>query len=147
MILAAAATYAFAPLIFKRRFAGIPPVGAVSGVMLVGSLVFLPAAAVSLPTHSLQPETWLSLIVLGAGGTGVSFYCFYELINEVGAARASLVAYTAPIFAVIYGVTLLDEPFTLWALLGMALIFGGSWLAARRPQGVEAVSATPARRP
>ena len=39
-------------------------------------------------------------------------------------------AYLAPGFAVIYGVTLLDESFTLGTAAGLALIVGGSWLAA-----------------
>ena len=54
-------------------------------------------------------------------------------IEEIGPARASVVAYVAPLFSVVYGVVLLDELFTPWTLVGMALILGGSWLAARRP--------------
>ena len=39
-------------------------------------------------------------------------------------------AYVAPGFAVVYGVALLDESFTLSTLAGLLLIVGGSWLAA-----------------
>lgn len=132
LVLAASAIYAYAPLVFKRRFAGVAPVGALTAVMLLSAAVYLPVALASLPDHDLEPSTWVSLIILGAGGTGASFYCFYELINEIGPARASVVAYVAPLFAVMYGVTLLDEAFTVWTFSGMALILGGSWLAARR---------------
>ena len=39
-------------------------------------------------------------------------------------------AYVAPGFSVIYGVTLLDESFRLATAAGLVLIVGGSWLAA-----------------
>ncbi len=39
-------------------------------------------------------------------------------------------AYVAPGFSVIYGVTLLDESFGLATAAGLVLIVGGSWLAA-----------------
>ena len=59
----------------------------------------------------------------------------------------SLVAYVAPAFSVVYGVTLLDEAFTAATAAGLLLIVGGSWLAAEgRPPWRRAASA-PARPP
>ena len=76
-----------------------------------------------------------AMAALGAGGTGLAFVIFYTLIADVGPAKASIVAYIAPVFAVIYGVAFRDEAFTLGTLVGMALILGGSWIAgqARAP--------------
>ena len=71
-----------------------------------------------------------SLLLLGAGGTGIAFAIFYTLIAGVGPSRASLVAYIAPGFAVFYGVWLLSEPLTAGAVLGLVLILAGSWIAA-----------------
>lgn len=132
MVLGAAATYAFAPLLYKRSFTTVPHVGALAAVMLVSSVVYLPAGVLGLPTHEPDLLTWLGLFVLGAGGTGIAFFCFYELMDDIGPARASVIAYVAPLFSVLYGVTLLSEPFTLWTFSGMVLILGGSWLAARQ---------------
>jgi drug/metabolite transporter (DMT)-like permease len=73
----------------------------------------------------------LAMIALGVGGTGLAFLFFYTSIAEVGPARASVVAYVAPAFAVVYGVTLLDEQLTLGTIGGLVLILAGSWLAAR----------------
>jgi len=53
-----------------------------------------------------------------------------HVIAEVGPTRASLVAYMAPAFAVLYGVSLLSEPLTAGAALGLVLILGGSWMTA-----------------
>jgi hypothetical protein len=62
------------------------------------------------------------------------------------------VAYVAPGFSVVYGVTLLDERFTLATLAGLVLIVGGSWMAAEgrlpgrlaRPVAPPGTSAPPA---
>jgi drug/metabolite transporter (DMT)-like permease len=69
-------------------------------------------------------------VTLGALGTGIAFWIFYTLIAEVGAARAAVVAYLAPGFAVGYGAFFLDEPVSGAAIGGLALILAGSWLAA-----------------
>jgi LPXTG-motif cell wall-anchored protein len=42
------------------------------------------------------------------------------------------VAYIAPGFAVVYGVTLRGEEVTVATVAGLVLIVGGSWLAGRR---------------
>ncbi len=71
-----------------------------------------------------------AMIALGAVGTGVAFAIFYDLIATVGPARTFIVTYLAPGFAVVYGVTLLDETITLATISGLGLILVGSWLAA-----------------
>jgi drug/metabolite transporter (DMT)-like permease len=82
------------------------------------------------PTHAPGLDTVGSLLVLGAGETGVAFLIFYTLIAEIGPGRATVVAYIAPGFSVIYGVTLLGESFTAGTAGGLLLILAGSWLAA-----------------
>jgi drug/metabolite transporter (DMT)-like permease len=83
------------------------------------------------PDHAPTLKAAASLVALGAVGTGIAFLWFYTLIAELGPARASIIAYIAPGFSVVYGVTLLDEPFTAGAVVGLALILAGSWLAVQ----------------
>ena len=55
----------------------------------------------------------LAVVTLGVVGTGIAFAIFYELIATVGPARTFLVTYLAPVFAVAYGVVLLDSDNTI----------------------------------
>ena len=74
----------------------------------------------------------------------VAFVIYYTLNHAVGPTRTSLVAYIAPVFAVVYGVTLRGESFGVATAVGIALIVGGSWLAANagpRPARVREVVA------
>jgi len=130
MVLLASVGYAVGSLYLKHRLRGVPAVGIAAMTMVIGSLVLLIPALLTLPPHMPELKTVGSLIALGAGGTGIAFAIYYTLIAEIGPGRASLVAYIAPGFAVIYGATLLDESITLGAILGLVLILSGSWVAA-----------------
>jgi drug/metabolite transporter (DMT)-like permease len=131
MIVGSGACYAIAVLIVKRGFTGVPPVGVAASNLVISAVVWLPVAAVSLPTHDPGANAILSLLALGVGGTGLAFLFFYTSIAEVGPARASVVAYVAPAFSVVYGATLLDERLTVGTIGGLVLILAGSWLAAQ----------------
>jgi len=137
MVVVAGGCYALAGFYFKRRFADVAPVGAVTVAMVAAAAMLAVPAALTAPTAVPQAITLGAIAALGVGGTGIAFVIFYTLLGTVGPARTSLVAYIAPGFAVIYGVTLLGERFTLATLAGLALIIGGSWLAAggRMPLG------------
>ncbi|HVL94245.1 MAG TPA: DMT family transporter [Solirubrobacteraceae bacterium] len=149
MVLLASVGYAVGSLYLKHRLRGAAPVGIAASTILAGALVTLPFALLTLPARAPDMETIGSLVLLGAGGTGVAFAIYFTLIAEIGPGRASLVAYIAPGFAVLCGVTLLDEPLTVGAIVGLALILAGSWVAAegRWPGQPRATPALPLEPP
>jgi drug/metabolite transporter (DMT)-like permease len=129
MILLASLGYAIGAMLIKHKLPGAPPVGVAGGNMAVAALVTLPLCLASLPDHAPSFKAAGALVLLGTAGTGIAFLWFYTLIAEVGPVRASVIAYIAPGFSVIYGVVLLGEPFSVAAIGGLALILAGSWLA------------------
>jgi drug/metabolite transporter (DMT)-like permease len=149
MVLLASVGYAVGSLYLKHRLRGVPAVGIAASTMVAGALVLAPFVLFALPPHAPSLESAASLLALGAGGTGIAFAIYYTLITEIGPGRASLVAYIAPGFAVLYGVTLLSEPLTAGALLGLLLILAGSWIAAegRLPGQARATQVAPLEPP
>jgi drug/metabolite transporter (DMT)-like permease len=149
LVLLASVGYAVGSLYLKHRLQGVPVVAIAASTMLVGTLVLLVPALLTLPSHALEAKTVGSLVLLGAGGTGIAFWIYFTLIAEIGPGRASLVAYIAPGFAVVYGVTLLSEPLTAGAILGLVLILVGSWVAAegRLPGQARATTVAPLEPP
>ena len=149
MVLLASVGYAVGSLYLKHRLRGVPAVGIAASTMVAGALVLAPFVLSALPPHAPSLKAGASLLALGAGGTGVAFAIYYTLITEIGPGRASLVAYIAPGFAVLYGVTLLSEPLTAGALLGLLLILAGSWIAAegRLPGQARATQVAPLEPP
>jgi drug/metabolite transporter (DMT)-like permease len=149
MVLLASVGYAVGSLYLKHRLQQVPAIGIAATTMLVGTVVLLVPALLQLPPHAPEAKTLGALVLLGAGGTGVAFWIYYTLIAEIGPGRVSLVAYIAPGFAVVYGVTLLSESITAGAILGLLLILVGSWIAAegRLPGQARATTVAPLEPP
>lgn len=142
-ILLAGFGYAVGATLSKRRLHDVPPVGVAASIIALGAISLAPLAPFTAPAAVPGTGTLAALLALGAGGTGVAFLIFYVLNADVGPSRASVVAYIAPLFSVVYGVTLLGEPFSVGIAAGLLLILLGSWMAAdgrvpwrRRPPAV-----------
>ncbi len=129
-ILLASVGYAIGALIAKRKLAGVAPEGIAATIMALSALALLPTVPFAAPDAVPGVGTFAALFALGAGGTGIAFLLFYMLNAEIGPSRAAVVAYIAPVFSVLYGVTLLDEAFTVSTVAGLVLILGGSYVAA-----------------
>jgi drug/metabolite transporter (DMT)-like permease len=122
--------YAVGGFLVKHRLAGVAPLGMSAAVMAASAILLLPLAVLTAPGAAPGLGPAAAVAVLGVLGTGVAFVIFYGLITSIGPARAFLVTYIAPGFAVVYGALLLSEQVTVGTLAGMALILCGSWLAA-----------------
>jgi drug/metabolite transporter (DMT)-like permease len=144
MVVLASVGYAVGGFALKRYFTGYQPLALVASTMTASALMTLPLFLIDLPSR-VGIDTVGAISALGLGGTGIAFVIYYTLNREIGPTRTSLVAYVAPVFAVVYGVTLLDEDFGFTTAIGIVLIVGGSWLAARAPARVP-VEAAQARR-
>jgi drug/metabolite transporter (DMT)-like permease len=122
--------YAIGGFIVKHRLAGMEPIGMSAWVMVASTALLIPVAAIDAPSAAPAAGPLLAVGALGVLGTGAAFAIFYRLISGVGPARAFLVSYLAPGFAVIYGATLLGESIGVATISGLALIVAGSWLGA-----------------
>jgi drug/metabolite transporter (DMT)-like permease len=91
---------------------------------------------------SVTTDETLSLLALGALGTGVAFNFYYRLIADVGATTASFSIYLIPIFSVALGWIVLDERVGWNALVGALLVIAGIALAQRAALPVGAGVAT-----
>jgi len=131
-VLLASLGYAVGGFVVKRSSAKLDPLGLAAGSMVVATVLVAPIAIPSAPTELPSAATLGSIAMLGLGGTGVAFALFHTLIAHEGPARAMLVSYIAPAFAVLYGATLLGESVTVATVVGLILIVGGSWLGAGR---------------
>jgi drug/metabolite transporter (DMT)-like permease len=124
--------YATAPVILSRRLSDLPSIPVITASLLITAIGYLPYALWHWP-DSVQAKPAWSVLVLGVLCTAVAFVVFFALIAAIGPARATVITYVNPAVAVLLGVLLLNEKFTLGIALGFPLILVGSILAARRP--------------
>ena len=133
--------YATAPFIISRRLADVPSMGVIALSLTLVGIIYLPIAAVSLPDEMPSAKALGSVIALALVCTGLAFVVFFRLIDEIGAARATVITFVNPVVAVALGAVFLDEPFTAAIVAGFVLVISGCWLATR--PGTEAAT-TPA---
>ena len=119
--------YATGPLVISRKLADLPAMGVITASLVVTAVLYSPAGIATMPS-SLSAETIGSVAVLSVVCTVVAFLVFFALIREVGPSRSTVITYVNPLVAVLLGVALLGEPFTLGIAVGMPLILVGSVL-------------------
>jgi drug/metabolite transporter (DMT)-like permease len=73
-----------------------------------------------------------AVVTLGVVCTALAFVLFFRLIAEVGPARATVITYVNPAVALVLGVVVLGESFTVVTAIGFALILVGSVLGTGR---------------
>lgn len=136
--------YAIGPIIIDRSLADLPPLGVVTGSLIVATVIYLPFAVVLRPNSFPADATW-SVVGLAVLCTAIAFMIFFALIAEVGPARATVITYINPAVALLLGITALGEPLTLGMAIGFPLVILGSILGTARNRRVEdAIPATPA---
>jgi len=125
--------YATGPMVVSRALPDVPGVAASSLALVVTAVVYAPFAIPELGTVAdASAEAVLSLVTLGAVCTALALALFFLLIREVGPQRALVITFVNPAVAVLLGVLLLGEPFTLGIAIGLPLVLLGCVLATRR---------------
>ncbi len=124
--------YAVGPMVIARRLSDLPVLEVVTASLALCALVYAPIGIYQLPKHLPAPAVVGSVIGLGVLCTAVAFIAFFKLIADVGPTRATVVAYLNPAVAVLAGVLLLGESFTVSTALGFVLILVGAWFATGR---------------
>ncbi len=124
--LLAALFYAIGSL-FARRHQTIEPAVMATGMLSFAALFSLPIALVSTQGLPQWPGmgTAGALVVLGLLSTALAYLVFFNLLKRVGSANASTVALLLPVTALLLGVLVLHERFTLLNLGAMILVFLG----------------------
>lgn len=149
-VLIAAAAYGVGALL-SRGFAGSSQLVGPLGSQIAAVIVTLPIALLwSPPAHLPSVRAIGSMLELGVLGTAVAYLLYFWLIRHVGATRTTIVTYLLPCTALVWGVLLLGETVTWYALAGLALVLLGTMVtngtlnglfARRRSRGATAEAA------
>ena len=112
---------------------GLAPLPLLAVALTATGLVYAPFAVPRLGAAARAPaDALLAVLVLGVVCTALALALFFALIREVGPQRALVITFLNPAVAVLLGVLLLDEPFTLGLAVGLPVVVLGCVLATRR---------------
>lgn len=133
-IVLASVGYAIAPAISAKKIGHLDSAGVISLSMVIVAIFYaVPGFAAlppSLPTANL--EGWMALAILGVVCSAIAFILFFDLIKEIGSARATLITYPNTAVAFLLGIVFLAEPVTLGMILGFPLVLLGSYFASKK---------------
>jgi drug/metabolite transporter (DMT)-like permease len=124
--------YAIGPLVLSRRLSAQPGLGVVAASLLLAALVYLPLGVAQAPGEWPSGRVVAAVLTLSLVCTALAFLVFFQLIAEVGSGRATVITYVNPAVAVLLGVLVLGERFTVAIGVGFVLVLAGSVLATSR---------------
>ena len=113
----------------KKYLNGVHPLATATGSQLGAMLALAWPTVHYWPALPPGPRAWSALAALGILCTGIAYILFFRLIDKAGPSKAMTVAFLIPVFALLYGAVLLDEPITLRMLLGGFVVLVGVALA------------------
>ena len=127
--------YAIAPIMANVKISHVPTSAVIGLSMALVAVLYAPAAIAEFPSELAAEPTahaWIALVVLGLICSALAFVIFFELLKEVGPAKASLITYLNTAVALLLGTLFLAEPLTPGLLLGLPLITLGLYLSAKK---------------
>lgn len=125
-VVGTATCYAVAGLLTGRWLAGVGNAQIAFAQIGFAALWLLPLAVVQRPGDWPGWGVGGAILSLGLLGTGLAYLVYFSLLQTAGVSRAILVTYLVPAFALAYGAVFLDEDVSARALVGLALILGGT---------------------
>ena len=135
-MLLASLSYALGATYAKRAFADLPPTTMAVGQQAGATAILLVPAAVSLPERSVSVVVGLAVLGLALLSTAVAYLLYFRLIENVGPTSTVTVTFLVPVFGLLFGVVLLDEPFGVGTLLGLAtVLLSVAFVTGFRPGG------------
>jgi drug/metabolite transporter (DMT)-like permease len=122
---------------YARRYvsgSGHPPVALATGQLLCAAGMMLPVLAVSGTTADgpVTSAVVVSMLLLGALGSGLAYVLNFHIVAAAGASTASTVTYVTPVVAAAVGVTLLDEQVAWNEPVGGLIVLAGIAVAQGR---------------
>jgi drug/metabolite transporter (DMT)-like permease len=140
-IMLATVGYAAAPMILKRKLSDLDAIGVMAASLALCTVLLTPAALIAPPEATPSADALTSIVVLAVFCTAAALVLFGTLVAEVGAGKAVVITYVAPVVAVALGVAVLGERPGAGAIAGLLLIIAGSWLSTdgRLPPGLTAI--------
>jgi drug/metabolite transporter (DMT)-like permease len=136
MMFGSSISYAVGNVYARRNVHGMRPmIPALFQVTFAAVIIVVLALVIDRPFETVTPapEAIVAVIWLGLLGSGVAYLCYFTLLQLWGATRTSTVAYLLPVWGIVLGALVLDDPITVNRIAGTALVVAGIALVNSGP--------------
>lgn len=122
--------YAIGSNYASRTFAGAQPLTMSVGQNMGAAIVLLPFALATIPAETPTTTATGAMLGLAVICTAGAYLIYFWLLNEVGPTRTTSVTFLVPVFGMLWGKLILNEPLTAGMIAGLLLVFVGIGLMA-----------------
>lgn len=140
-LVGAALSYGIGTPYIRKYVSPLKLPGSTTAAVQVGSsaITLLPFYVLSGPLFTGTPATpnLLALLALGVLGSGYAYSLYHGVISKAGSAVATMVTYTNPVIASVWGVLLLSEPLHWYEPIGGAIVIVGAYLTQYRVKPIQ----------
>lgn len=126
--------YALGPAILSKWLPELPGIGVTAVSLGAAAVAYVPFVALTgtFPTEWPSAPVIVAIVVLAVVCSALAFILLIALIGEIGPVRSTAITYINPAVAILAGAIFLQEPVTVWTIVGFALVLSGSYLVTRR---------------
>lgn len=135
VVMIAAGYIIYAIFLIYSRACQFDPFVATTGTMVYVSVILAVVAFTLEQPLELRAgrDAVLATLVIGVFSTGLAYAVLNYLIANAGVVFASTSGYFIPVFGIMIGYFIVDEPITWLQLVGLGMTLAGAWLVNRRP--------------
>jgi drug/metabolite transporter (DMT)-like permease len=126
--LVASMSYGVSANFTKHRLAKIPPQVVSASALSMASLLLLAPGIWLWPDVMPSAKAWLCALLLGVICTAFAYALFFELLSRTGAMAATSVTFLIPVFAILWGASILHEGVDHQIVAGMIVTLAGTAL-------------------
>ncbi len=121
--------YAIAAPYIKQNLAGVPSLVVTAGSQLGAAFLLLPALPFTVPQQTPTIAVVVAVMALSLLSTAFAYILYFRLIQNIGSTKALTVGYLIPLFAILWGASVLKEAVTTSMILGCGLVLLGTAIA------------------
>ena len=129
--LGATLAYGVAANFAKKYLHSTNPLATAAGSQVGATLVLVIPGLLWWPDNQPGLQAWVALILLGVFSTGIAYLLFFRLVRNIGPIRTITVTFAIPVFGMLFGYLILDEPITTSMLVGAAVVVVGCTLTIK----------------
>lgn len=122
--------YGLAICYTRKYLTHLSPTVLTAGSLVNAAAVMTPLSLLALPAVAPSAGAWAAAVALGLLCTAVAYILYFNLLKNVGAARAITVTFLIPVFGILWGAIFFNEKLGPKLLLFCGVVLVGTALAS-----------------
>lgn len=102
--------------------------------LLMASIILLPLVIMRNQIEFDSAKSIVFMIILGIAHTGIAYCLYFSAMKDLKAQSIAILGYIDPASSIFFSIFLLKEAFSIWQLIGGAIILIAAFVAEKAPK-------------